>query len=65
MFQKEVLIVARFQTVLCQNFNVDTKTHVDASALSQIADKLIWLQTIDWFDIEARLMAHSAAFSYF
>ena len=65
MFKKELLLAARFQTVLCRNFNVDTKTHVGASALSQIADKLVWLQTIDWYDIEARLMAHWTAFSYF
>ena len=43
MFQKELLIVASFRTVLCQNVNVDTKTHVDASALSQIADKRIYM----------------------
>ena len=35
MFQKELLIVARFQTVLCQNFNVDIKTRVIAPALDR------------------------------
>ena len=49
VFQKE-LVVAIFQTVLCHNFNVDTKTHVVASALNRISDTLIWLQTIDWYD---------------
>ena len=65
MFQKELLIVARFQTFLCQNFNADIKTHGVASTLDRISDKLIWLQTIYWYDIEARLMSHRIAFSEF
>ena len=65
MFQKELLIVAISQTFLCQNFNVDIKTHGVASTLDRISDKLIWLQTIYWYDIEARLMAHPIAFSGF
>ena len=55
MFQKELLTVASFQTVLCHNFNVDIKTHLVASALNRISDTIIWLQTIDWYDSEARL----------
>ena len=58
VFQKDLLIVARFQTVLCHTFNFAIKTHVVASALNQISDTFIWLQTIDWYDSEARLMAH-------
>ena len=61
MFQKELLIVARFQTVLGHNCNVDIKTHIFASALNRISDTLIWLQMIDWYDSEARLMAHQIA----
>ena len=61
MFQKELLIVARFQTVLCHNCNVDIKTHVFAPALNRISDTLIWLQMINWYDSEARLMAHGIA----
>ena len=65
MLQKEHLIVARFQTVLCHNFNVDIKTHFVVSALNQIPVTLILLQTIDWYDSEARLMAYGIAFSDF
>ena len=59
-FQKELLIVARFQTVLCQNLNVDIKTHVVASVLNRIADKLISLQTIKWYTL-----AHKHQFKIF
>ena len=65
VFQKERLKVARFQTVLCHNFNVDIKTHIVASALNQISDTFLWLKTIDWYDIKARLMAHRIAFPDF
>ena len=49
MLQKELLMVARVQAVLCQNFNVGIKLHVVAFALYRIADKLTWLkkQSID------------------
>ena len=63
MFQKELLRVTGLKTVLCQNFNVDIKTHIVASALNWISNKLIWLQTIDWYSSEARL-AHRIVFSY-
>ena len=36
----EFIVVARFQTVLCQHFNVDINTQVDASALKLISDKI-------------------------
>ena len=62
---KRTLIVARFQAVLRHNFNVDIKTHVVASALNRISVILISLQTIDWYDSKARLMAHRIAFSDF
>ena len=57
--------MARFQTVLCHNFNVDIKTDVVASTLNQISDTLIRLQMDNGYDSEARLMAHQIAFSDF
>ena len=35
------------------------------SALNRISYTLNWLQTIDWYESEARLMAHRIAFSDF
>ena len=47
------------------NFNVDIKTHVVASALNRISVTLNLLQTIVWYNSEARFMAHRIAFSDF
>ena len=62
---KRTLDSGKISNSLCHNFNVDIKTHVAASALNRISDTLIWLQTIDWSDSEARLMDHRIAFSDF
>ena len=50
VYQKELMVVARFQTVLYHNFNVDINTHVFASALNRIVhlatnDRLIRQQS--------------------
>ena len=62
---KRTLDSGEISKVLCHNFNVDIKTHVVASSLNRFSDTLIWLQTIDWYDSEARLTAHQIAFSDF
>ena len=54
MFQKGLLIVARFQTGLCKNAMLTSKHR-----FNRITDTLIWLQQIDWYDRESRLRDHT------